>query len=41
MLAMSMQVVDSKEWLLLWDHILVNEPDFMYYIQLAACKLQS
>lgn len=34
-------IVDPQEWLIVWDHILVNEPNFMYFIPLAACKLQS
>ncbi len=36
----SIKIVDPREFLTLWDHILVNEPNFLYFIPLAACKLQ-
>lgn len=35
-----LKVVDPREFFNLWDHILLNEPSFIFFVPIAACILQ-
>ena len=35
-----LQIVDPNEFFNMWDHILINHPSFIYFLPLAACRLQ-